>query len=501
MNVDMLGKKVSSVLSIAQLWFASLGVKIISIPLLAFYARYLTKQELSLIPVYLMIGHMSVLLFNFGILPVFVKLIPSKLDSDYEEARSLIFTGSLILLVGCLISCIGVYIFSESISISIFHESIYATLIRIMSIGFFFLGVKKILLQILWCTSRFGKMSIITISQTSLKAVLTVALYLLKGIEGLVLGLVLTDIITAAMALYYMRDVLFKGMPRFYSLKKLAKVSMPFYLESYLMYFRAQGDQWIVTAFLGPSSLAIYYIAKRLYGMVLTMFESFDKVITASLSRKRHNKNAFEDKVSELFPLISYIIFPFIFTLIGLTPFLIDLIAGQKYLEAVFPAIFLFTTILINFFWRPTIGRPIFILRPSMNRFKLTLIESVLLLVSLLLFTRPFGVTGVASARLVACAITGIYAFFVIKKSIRIKIPIKEVTTSLVASLSICVVILLGQSFYYSYLMVPIYCLSGMLMFLVIINMSISEEYYSAINSVLPFKVKDPVRIAKSFFS
>jgi len=494
-SLNMARGKSSALFNVMQLSTANFATKFISIPVLAFYARYLSKDELSFIPVYLMIGSMSTLFFNFGILPTFVKLVPSKLKKNYEEAKSLIFTGFIINVFGILLFCFCTYIFSRSISILVFHTPSYSNLLRIMSIGFFFQGAFVVSNYLLWSTSRFNKISTLTITQVCIQAILTVSLYLIQGLKGLVVGLVLADLVSAIIAVYFLKDFLFQGLPKFYPLRGL--ISFPFYLESYLMYARSQGDQWIVATFLGPSSMAIYYIAKKIYDMLCTIHSSFDRIMTSSLSKVGDDKNILADKVSHLFPLMSCVIFPGIFLLIGLSPFLIDFIAGHAYKEAVVPAIILTLVILVTFFWGP-IGRAIFILNPSVDRVKVTLVESILLISFLFLFTQWLNIIGVALARLLSSVMTGIYAYYVLKQSLQIKIPKREIIFTFISSMCMAIFLISGQLIYFNYLMIFIYLAFGIIIFLVLISNYISEQYYSTLNLILPFEIKDPVKLLLS---
>ena len=56
-----------SVLSLVQLVSGDVVAKALGIAVLVFYTRYLTKEHLSLLPIYGMLGGMSTLFFSFGI--------------------------------------------------------------------------------------------------------------------------------------------------------------------------------------------------------------------------------------------------------------------------------------------------------------------------------------------------------------------------------------------------------------------------------------------------
>ena len=66
--------------------------------------------------------------------------------------------------------------------------------------------------------------------------------------------------------------------------------SWPFYLESYINYFRSHGDTWFISQLLGLSGLATYYIAKRFFDLAISVFSSLDRVATRSISARRFDK-------------------------------------------------------------------------------------------------------------------------------------------------------------------------------------------------------------------
>ena len=496
----MKSKIKKTLLNVLQLFSASAFSRLLSIFALAFYARYLTKEELSLIPIYGMIGGMSVLLSNFGIFPTFVKLLPSLFKKDEEKARSLVRTGLILISPGIFLFSFFTFIFSRNISLLIFNKENYSIFINIMSIGFFCSGFRQVANYLFWGTARFKKQSLVITIEIITRVLLSITLIFFYGAIGLVIGFVFSSFISSLLSLYFLRDVIFKPINKIYKISKLLKESMPFYLESYLMYFRSQGDHLIVVSFLGVKLLAVYYIARKIYDSLQTFFDSLDKVVTENLSKQRANKKVFEERIYKLFSLNAYFMIPSIFIIIGLTPFFIDLLGGSTYQEAVVPSIILCLTSLVQFYWGITIGRSIFIFKTSTNRFKLTLVESVFLMLFLLIFTNIIGIVGIALARLLATIFAGVYGFFVIRKIINIKVNIYGTLVSFFSSTLISAVLLIGQSIDANYFYIPLYLAFGILIFLVLIHVRISSEYYSALNSFLPIHIQDPIEKLLTIF-
>jgi O-antigen/teichoic acid export membrane protein len=85
------------------------------------------------------------------------------------------------------------------------------------------------------------------------------------GFPGIAVGLVLTQLVLAAVGLWYIRDVFAWPLPPVYPIGELLWESLPYYIGNYLSYLRGDGDNLLVTALLGPTALAEYYVAKTLY--------------------------------------------------------------------------------------------------------------------------------------------------------------------------------------------------------------------------------------------
>lgn len=483
-----------SVLSLSQLISADIVAKALGIAVLMFYTRYLTKDHLSLLPIYGMLGGMSTLFFSFGIFPTFVRSLPSLFENDMTLARAMILTGSSIVMTGAALFSFAIYCFAEQVSLLVLHDHSYSYLLQIMSLGFFAVGLRTVTDYIMWSASRFDKISFLKIFQSVTNAILTVGLFLLIGLKGFVLGMVIRDIMGVCLSVFFLKDILFCKTVRFYSVKKLLKQSFPFYLETYLMYFRSQGDNWIVSTFLGPAPMAIYYIAKRLYDMLFMIFVSADKVITTDLSSKCDNRKNVEERVSQIVRAISQTVFPSVFFIIGLTPAFIYVIAGETYGESVIPSIILLLTIVVRFVICP-IGRAIFVLKPPATRFKLTLVESLCLITALLSFTPILGESGVALSRFLASAVAVVYAYFILKTVINIHVPVRQIFVSLSISMLMAAFLLTCQTLNFSLYILPFYICGALLIFFFFTNWFNSKVFYETLNSILPFKVGDPVEL------
>ena len=328
------------------------------------------------------------------------------------------------------------------------------------------------------------------------KVISGVGLVVLFGVKGLVVSLILSAVFNALLYMYNLKDILLSSVSLSnISILDLIKDAMPFYLESYLMYFRAEGDQLIVTTLLGAESLAIYFIAKKPFEIVSSFTQALDKVLTVSLSKCRDDLKLYNEKVNQIFLLNAYILFPIIFVLMGLSPFLIQIIAGSSYEAAVFPSIILLLCLLMQFYWRSTFGRSIFLLQASSGRLKVTLFESVTLIILITVLGRFFEIHGIVVGRLIATVLAGVFAFLVIKTRVKFQFPVKNIIWICFHSLILGGILLVAQYFTTDHTALALSVLTALILFLALIHLTISESYYEAISQLLPFRITDPVSV------
>ncbi|MBU8869987.1 MAG: oligosaccharide flippase family protein [Gemmatimonadales bacterium] len=482
-----------SVKSAMQLLSANVGTKILGVLTLAFFARYLSKEELSILPVYEMMAALAAIFFGFGIHPTILRLLPDKLENEPEEARGLACTSGLILLIGSLCFSVSIFVLADRASLILFENIDFSQYLRILTLGFFFAANRNTTQYFLWASSRFDKLSVVRIVAAVGRTIFGVTLLLMNGLKGLAIGLVINEGICLFLSLYFLRDILFQGGIVWHSPSDIIKRSLPFYFESYLIYFRSQGDNWIVATMLGPAAISTYFVAKRLPQMLLMFRESVDKIVTSEISRRKSDPQGIRNYIHDLYGVLAHTATPFVWLLVGLLPSFIYVIAGREYSGAIIPGILL-CFLQLNLFHSIPLGRGIFITRPPNTRVILTSIESVILIALLFTLSPILEESGVALSRLSASWLGLSISYFLMRKTLRIEIPWRQFMLSGLASGLMGGTILVLSFWRDSSIEVPIHALIGILVFLVFVSATNSRTFYATINRVAPFKVVDPVR-------
>lgn len=482
-----------SIVSVFQLLSANIVVKAIGLVMVAFYARYLTKEELSLVPIYTLIGSAGMVLFGFGLRPMLLRMLPSRLQEVPEQARGLIFTSSTILVAGTGLFSVGALLLASPLSVWLFESDTRVGLMRIVAIGSFFVSAREITNYLLWTASRFHRISAIQMTGAISRAVLGGSFVLLWGIKGLAIALVSVDAICLVLSLVFLRDLLKPGPVQWYPAGKLMRDSLPFYFEGFMIYFRGRGDSWIIAGALGPEAIATYFVAKRFPQMLTMMRASIDNVLTTQISKKKNRPDEISAYIPRLYELISHTMMPAIAAVAGMTPVMILIVAGAEYRGAIVPGILLCLVQLVHMYVAP-VSRALFVTRRPLVRVVATAGESVVMLGLLLVLAPAFKETGVAASLLLAALVGYCISFGLLRRKLQFAFPTGQFLRSLIASVVMMAILLVGQMLDERIWVAPGIALAGVILFAIIVSLTNSIRYYQTLNSISPVQLVDPVR-------
>jgi O-antigen/teichoic acid export membrane protein len=247
---------------------------------------------------------------------------------------------------------------------------------------------------------------------------------------------------------------------------------------------------------LGPSTMAIYFVAKRLPMMMLMFIESLDKVVTAEISKLKNHPQEMESFIQRLFLINSHITLPGTIFIMGLAPLFILIVAGQAYLGSVIPCLILCSVLPLQALQIP-LGRGIFVIHPPMVRVVMTVIETAVLLLSLFLLAPPLAENGIALSRVIAASSALVMALLVLRKTIGLGLPWGQAALSVAFSLAMAGTMLGLQMWNKNLFLTPAYALAGILVFLLLVHIFNSKAYYKVLNTVLPFHLDDPIGSAR----
>jgi hypothetical protein len=232
-------------------------------------------------------------------------------------------------------------------------------------------------------------------------------------------------------------------LPRIYPLRQLVRESFPFYLDNYLWYLKGDGDMLLV-AFLGPSALAEYYVAKSLYSNVLLAWISLDKVVLERLARFAQVADAFRARIIDVHNRISEAAPACILFIVALAPNAVVVLAGTHYPHSIWPAVALLIVALIQFVAIP-INRAVFVGLPGLFRLSASAIEATFVVGAVAWLAPQAGILGIALARIVGPIAGGAFGLAVLQRKLGFELSFAPLLRSLAAAAPGTVLVLLLQ--------------------------------------------------------
>lgn len=413
--------------NVAILLTGKLIEKVLGFAAIIFYARVFSAAELALVPLVFLLGNLSLVVFGFGILPTIVMETPRLLKVSRSKALSLIRRVLLIGMIGAVLSGIFMLLFDDVINqwmpgLAGLPTMSYWITAAVVSQSLFIL-----LSQILSGLTKFWQMSVASMVVSLGRVLFVLGLYKLLGPTGIVAGLTLATGLGCLLSVWAIRAELKENISESYPFLSIFKLSWPFYMESYVMYLRSQGDQLAVTTLLGAEALAFYYVARRLYDMLKVLSDSIDSALIPALSQfSLKNRKDFSVWWHDFFLNGLSLSVPVAFLTAACVPFYVALIGWEKYQDAIFPAVILCLAFIVDIIKGVVLNRTIFVLCPPVKRLKITSIETTVMLPMLIVGALTMGATGVALAYLVSGIIAGLFAYFILSKELDIQIKFPD---------------------------------------------------------------------------
>ncbi len=422
----MFGRLGSSVRAIGALASAETISRAAGIVVIGVVSRLLTVEDLAILAVFEMLSALAPVAFGFGVLTISMKKLPALIiehaPSAMRLARSVVYVSGF----GVLAFCAFAYLWSGNLSTMMLDSDKYAEEIRFLTLAVAASGLSRSLAQIVLTAGKFNWLSAAQVAYSAVGLVAIVPLVNFYGVFGLAVGVLVRE--SAGLLLHFLMSVqlgLWKrveGVP----IVPLVREALPFYAESYLMYFRTHGDSWYVSQVLGPKILAIYFIAKRFHNIAFAGLSVIDKVCTRAIALRKNRPDSVARIVALLFEGFGCAFGPAFAMLICMLPWLIGLFVGEAYESAFVPAAILLIVVLVRLMTMPH-GRALFVLMAPVERLKVSIVETVALFVLLAMASIHADGTTVAVSRLVAVCIAGFYSYMALRRVIAIKLNLWSV--------------------------------------------------------------------------
>jgi len=317
---------------------------------LTYFARVFSKQEMALYAFVTMLSGWNQLLAGLGLGTLAAKDVPYMLASNQEQkAKSLITSVVVYRMYSVALIALVFFALAGALTKLSFGSVQYAGIVRLLVLISFIMSVRATFSEVQVALQRFQTRAFLTAATNLGQRIFCVFGFLLFGLYGFFMGFLLATIIGAIFTYLDVHKYLCRQVLPFREVFKQSRSYMGLDLMRGAL---DQVDRPIVAFFIGAETLAVYYIAKRIFdysrigmqAIVLPMGLKFGEAQAEGWnSLNKYFKNSIAMTAAFFIPLG--------FFLIIVSKPLILLYATQKYASSVPIAMAFGFTIMMAAMW------------------------------------------------------------------------------------------------------------------------------------------------------
>lgn len=489
------GKAEKAFKGVGELFLGQLASRVFTFAFLVVFVRLLGREELAILPLYYAASGASTLLFSLGIPATLIREIPRLRVSEPEKMHSLLFTGFIVVSVGIVISALLAILFEEQILGLFFSELGGYIEFKLIAAAMLVGGWKTLLTFILRSLQLYRGMAIFSASNDLLYRAFGLAGFFIAGINGLLAGFLLGTLITNLYCTWKLSRFIFK-VRVWYQLPELLRISWPFYFEAYLHYFKAQGDVLIVSSLLGSSALAVFFVAKRLYDIMMTIIASMEHVMAPSLSQLLgHSLETAIKGYSRMTALIPLAVIPMGLFAAGLSYGFIDVVGGIDYAnEAYLPAALYCGATILHSLVAMKISA-VYVFGNPADRLKITISQFAVYFSLLYLLVMQFGIIGAPIAQVASYLVASIYAGRMVRNVLGKQDVIQLVWIVLGSTIVGLMILIILQVNFYAILMLPVYFVVAVFVVIMLVSVLSSDRELQQLKELLPSQLEKPFTV------
>lgn len=465
-----------------------------------FFARIVTQNEMGIYgAVYLVYMISSI----FGALGL--RVAGSRFFSYLygENKRERITETASRIIVIALISSLAIasiqFIFHESLSNLILGDTTYAYLFRIGSIAVFATVIASVLMGFMQGFQHFGRLALFRLSSQTIRVTVTIILLILGlGVASVFIGLIVLYTIfsilasmTVVNALSELTNTSKKDEKGSISFEKLLKFSIPFMVFELIFYISDSIDRLVVLNILGIKPLGIYTVALTgsasiLLILIMPLQSTLIPAMSEVYAKGGSNSVSTILKLSSRY--ISIVLIPACLGLAVLSPSVITILAGASYLEAAIPFSIISIGLVMHGFSIALISAMTAL--EKTHRIALAvLLASISELPLTFVLVQYFGLLGAAVGKSILYTSIFILLIFFSIKIFQVKFDKKIIVKSVLASTVMTIILITAGSLNsYSLSLVPLYVLSGVVIYTVVMSLlgGIRKDDILLLSEILP---------------
>jgi O-antigen/teichoic acid export membrane protein len=285
-------------------------------------------------------GHMAIANTVIGFIGIFTQMGISQalVQKENLNEKHVRVAFSLIILVA--ITSVSLLYYLAPITAQFFNNPDVTVAIRALSISFFLTNLGLVAEALLIRQLAFKKLLTATALAYSVG-------YLLVGIGLAVSGFGIWALISATLVTHLTESLLYIALqphPKCFKfakkeLRELMQFGGGITLLSLFKYVGNNADYFIIGRMLGPAALGVYQQAFNLFLLFTRLVgDVLERVLFASASRIQQHQARMSRSYSRSIGLINLCLLPLSIIMIILTPEIIQIYLGEKWLDSILPA-------------------------------------------------------------------------------------------------------------------------------------------------------------------
>jgi O-antigen/teichoic acid export membrane protein len=446
-------------------------VTAVSIGAFAIIARLISREEMGVVAVMLLVVAAAQLVTGLGVGAAATKFVAS--FDRMKEREKMRQAGYSCLAVTALATAVVVavtYLWADPLSLFLFGSTSRAILLRLLSLEIIATSLYNPLSSILVGLKRFKEFSLVSVITFAVRQALVVGfLELGLGLPGLVVGYGIGDSLTAlAMFAYIWR---FIGPPTVGSgFKDLLKFSAPLYLGDFAWYAWTWFDRALLVPLVTLSQLGAYNVSITAFGVLNSMPGAISGTLFPYYSHLYPNVNAgsqtkdLENAITRASRYVSFLTIPLSIGMAVTALPAATLLAGSEYADSAFPLAVLSISLAAGCLVAALSS--VFVVLGRTGTSAGVTIASVVVSLLFGFAAIPYlGIVGASLARGVSLIVTLGLSILLLRRLVRLRFDTSAYRSAWLASLPMAAVVLIVEGLLYSKYLLPLYVVVGGIVF------------------------------------
>jgi len=452
-----------------------LANNVVSLTAFAVLARLITPGEMGIMAVLLLVGGICQTFASFAIPQATTKFVAEQISQGRKNAAASVFYQAFrVTLLLAVVAGVTIFLSSGFLASRLLGESSYTSLFQVASLDIVVIaGVLPVLGSTMYGLQKFKESAVVGLAtQTLLGQGLIIGLIiLLRSLVGLVLGWLLSDLVTALTYFVYVLRAL--GRPKFdFELRRLVRFSAPLSIGTVANFAQSWFDRTLLVLFVPLATFGIYNATITSFGVLGSISGAMATPLFSAYStiQAPNQKGLRTQSVRLASRYVNFLLIPLSLGLMVTAKPALTLFLGNAYVSGTAPFVILSATFAFTGFAATALSPMLLALEETKIVSAVTIVSVVISLAAALLLIPVYGILGAAVARGTSIIAAAILTVLVLGRKMKLEMDLEATAKSLIASSAMAAVLVIVQLLVYNSLLLPLYALAGLIVYVAMLR-------------------------------